>query len=349
MTKLNDKWLRIIGVPIITLVALVIYHEGNAFGRLDIHSEIIHSVFAIVVLWEINRLVIIKSRDKYPGIKLTGKRVSFLLFRTFILTIGIRFTFSFFYSFTQFWGYSFTAQRYLFNIIFGLVMLLPILAIYEGIYLYKQWWKTHYEAERLKKENLQTQLDSLKSQIQPHFLFNSLSTLSSLVTEDPKKAERFIEELSSVYRYLLQNNEQPLTTLDNELQFIDAYFHLLQTRFGNGIVLEKDIPADKLSYLIPPLTLQLLVENAVKHNVILASQPLKISIFTDKSNNLFVVNNLQKKTKSIPSDKTGLANISSKYRLLGQSHVVVRQTETIFQVMIPLINPSIISATNGEL
>lgn len=92
------------------------------------------------------------------------------------------------------------------------------------------------------KENLQTQLDSLKSQIQPHFLFNNLSTLSSLVAEDPKKAERFIEELSSVYRYLLQNNEQPLTTLENELNFIDAYFHLLQTRFGNGLRLIKDIP-----------------------------------------------------------------------------------------------------------
>lgn len=152
MTKLNDKWLRIIGVPIITLVALVIYHEGNAFHRIDLHSEIIHSVFAIIVLWELNRLVIIKSRNKYPGIKLTRTRIAFLLFWTFIITIGIRFTFSLFYSTTKFWGYHFTPQRYIFNIIFGLVMLLPILAIYEAIYLYKQWWKTYYEAERLKRK-----------------------------------------------------------------------------------------------------------------------------------------------------------------------------------------------------
>ncbi len=339
MTKLNDKWLRIIGIPIITLVALVIYHEGNAFNRLDLHSEIIHSVLAIVVLWEINRLVIIKSRNKYPGIKLTRQRMFFLLFWTFVLTAGIRFTFSLFYSLTQFWGYRFTTQRYVFNIIFGLVILLPILAIYEGIYLYRQWWKTYYEAERLKKENLQTQLDSLKSQIQPHFLFNSLSTLSSLVSEDTKKAERFIEELSSVYRYLLQNNDQPLTTLESELQFIDAYFHLLQTRFGHGIVLEKEIPIGQLSYLIPPLTLQLLVENAVKHNVILGHQPLKIRIYTDESNNLFVINNLQKKTQSIASDKTGLVNIASKYRLLGQPHVIIHQSADIFRVTVPLIHP----------
>ncbi|RDB08008.1 sensor histidine kinase [Runella aurantiaca] len=347
MTKLNDKWLRIIGVPIITLVALVIYHEGNAFHRIDLHSEIIHSVFAIIVLWELNRMVIITSRNKYPGIKLTRTRIAFLLFWTFIITIGIRFTFSLFYSTTKFWGYHFTPQRYIFNIIFGLVMLLPILAIYEAIYLYKQWWKTYYEAERLKKENLQTQLDSLKSQIQPHFLFNNLSTLSSLVAEDPKKAERFIEELSSVYRYLLQNNDQPLTTLENELNFIDAYFHLLQTRFGNGLRLIKDIPAAKLSYLIPPLTLQLLVENAVKHNAILSHQPLKITIYADDANDLFVVNNLQVKSKSLPSDKTGLANISSKYSLLGQPHVVVRQTEHIFQVKVPLINPSNPSVSYG--
>jgi LytS/YehU family sensor histidine kinase len=100
----------------------------------------------------------------------------------------------------------------------------PLAAIYEGRYLYRQWWTTYYEAERLKKENLQSQLDSLKAQISPHFLFNTLSTLSSLVSEDPRKAERFIEELASVYRYLLQTNAQPLTTLENEIRSLRRIF-----------------------------------------------------------------------------------------------------------------------------
>lgn len=348
MTKLNDKWLRIIGIPVITLVALVVYHEGKAVKYFGHAKEVFHTVVAVVVLWELNRLVIIKSREKYPGIKLTRQRLVFLLAWTFSITILIRFLFSLFYSLNMFWGYVFPVERYIFNIIFGLLILLPILALYEGIYLYQQWKRTYFEAERLKKENLQTQLDSLKSQIQPHFLFNSLSTLSSLVAEDPKKAERFIEELSSVYRYLLQNNEQPLTSLQNELEFIDAYFHLLQTRFGSGVVLEKNIQHQHLNYLLPPLTLQLLVENAMKHNIVLSHQPLMIKIYTDEANNLFVINNLQKKQKSVISNKTGLTNISNKYRLLGQSHVVIRQTEAIFQVMVPLISPQYLSVNHSD-
>lgn len=105
-------------------------------------------------------------------------------------------------------------------------------------------------------------LDSLKARINPHFLFNSLSTLSSLVAEDPKQAERFIEELASVYRYLLRTNDQPLTTLSDELDFIRAYFHLLQMRFGRSIELEVAIDERYYLFLLPPLTLQLLVENA---------------------------------------------------------------------------------------
>jgi LytS/YehU family sensor histidine kinase len=214
---------------------------------------------------------------------------------------------------------------------------IPLAAIYEGRYLYRQWWTTYYEAERLKKENLQSQLDSLKAQISPHFLFNTLSTLSSLVSEDPKKAERFIEELASVYRYLLQTNEQPLTTLHNELGFIEAYFHLLQTRFGAGIGLEIEVDEGYYGYLLPPLTLQLLVENAVKHNATLPARPLLIRIFSDEVNNLYVLNNLQPKQNAIASNHTGLRNIAAKFRLLNQPDVVVKKTDTCFQVTLPLI------------
>jgi LytS/YehU family sensor histidine kinase len=213
----------------------------------------------------------------------------------------------------------------------------PVAAIYEGIYLYRQWYRTYYEAEKLKKENLQSQLDSLKAQLSPHFLFNSLSTLSSLVGEDPKRAEWFFEEIASVYRYLLQNNEQPLTTLENELRFIQAYFHLLQTRFGKGIELELKIEESYYSYLVPPLTLQLLVENAVKHNAITTHKPLIIRIFTDEVNNLYVLNTVRKKNILVPSDGTGLNNIREKFRLLKQPDLIVKQTDECFQVMLPLI------------
>ncbi|UFH52637.1 sensor histidine kinase [Spirosoma sp. KNUC1025] len=189
-----------------------------------------------------------------------------------------------------------------------------------------------------KKESLQSQLDSLKAQINPHFLFNSLSALSSLVSENPKQAERFIEELASVYRYVLQTNEELLTTLRSELNFIQAYFHLLQMRFGRSVELEVSVDEPRQSFLIPPLTLQLLVENAVKHNTALPAKPLLIQIYTDQHNRLVVRNTLRRKQNLVPSNRTGLTNIKTKYRLLGQPDVVVQELDDCFQVMVPLIH-----------
>jgi LytS/YehU family sensor histidine kinase len=230
-----------------------------------------------------------------------------------------------------------SARAYWVNVLVAFIFIIPIASIYEGLYLYRQWRITYYEAEQLKKENLQSQLDSLKAQISPHFLFNSLSTLSSLVSEDPKRAEWFIEELASVYRYLLQNNEQPLTTLENELRFIQAYFHLLQTRFGKGIELELQVDERYYSFLLPPLTLQLLLENAVKHNAVTVNRPLIIRVFTDEVNNLYVLNTVRKKNHTVPSDGTGLQNIRKKFRLLKQPDPTINQTDDCFQVMLPLL------------
>src|SRR5207302_10574389 len=132
-------------------------------------------------------------------------------------------------------------------------------------------------------------------QINPHFLFNSLSSLSSLIADDHKRAEKFVDELASVYRYLLQTNEKELTTLAKELEFINAYFHLLKTRFSDGIQMELNVDNKYDDFLLPPLTLQILLENAVKHNVILPDKPLIIKVYTDEADNLIVLNNLQKK------------------------------------------------------
>jgi LytS/YehU family sensor histidine kinase len=162
-----------------------------------------------------------------------------------------------------------------------------------------------------------------------------------LVSEDPNRAEWFIEELASVYRYLLQTHEHSLTTLENEIKFIQAYFHLLQTRFGKGIELELNIDEQYFSYQLPPLTLQLLVENAVKHNIISPAKPLVIRIFTDEVSNLYVLNTLRKRQVTVPSNQTGLSNITRKFRLLNQPDVVVKQTEDCFQVVIPLLKPAV--------
>ena len=243
----------------------------------------------------------------------------------------------------------------------ALVFSFIILTIYEVFYIFNKWEKAELDSEQLKNEDVKHQLDSLKNQVNPHFLFNSLNSLSSLIEEDSEKAKTFIEELAQVYRYLLKSNEHELTTLGKELAFIEAYAFLLKTRFGEGFHLKVDIAEQNKSALIPPLTLQLLVENAVKHNIIAASKPLNVCIFdnyatksdsekqehtngTSRNNReekrqfLVVTNNLQQKKAPVASNQLGLKNIIKKYELLGQVDVKVEQTAKAFQVILPLIN-----------
>lgn len=341
MDKMNDRVLRIISIVVVAVVAnFVFYQPDNDVQHISWLKGLVISLIEWAVLLELNRQGLLAVQSRYPLLNQTKLRISLELGWLLAATAVHRIVITYLYDITEFWGYPLPGGTYWVTTLVSYLFTLPVAAIYEGNHLYRQWWNTYYEAEKLKKENLQSQLDSLKAQINPHFLFNSLSTLSSLVAEDPAKAERFIDELASVYRYLLKTNEQPLTTLEQELRFIRAYFNLLQMRFGPSIGLEVDIDLRHYPFLIPPLTLQLLLENAVKHNMALSGRPLSIRIYSDEANNLFVTNNLQKKTNIVASNQTGLQNIASKYRLLKQPDIVVKQTQTHFQVLIPLIETS---------
>jgi len=220
---------------------------------------------------------------------------------------------------------------------FVLIDTLIIIAIYESIMAFNHWQRTLIETEQLRKENLQSQLEGLKSQINPHFLFNSLNSLSSLIEDDPDLAQQFIEEMSSVYRYLLRSNETELATLEQEIQFAQSYFHLLNTRYGNGIRLDLSIDSQLETYLLPPLTLQILFENVVKHNIILPQQPVTIRVSTTPDGRLQVQNNLQRKSVRVASNRIGLSNITAKYELLGQGTVLIQEEAQTFTVTLPLL------------
>ena len=191
--------------------------------------------------------------------------------------------------------------------------------------------------QRLEGEKMAVQLRAMQAQVNPHFLFNSLNTLSSLIDESPRQAGDFVDELSSVYRYLLRANETPLTTLRDELAFIQSYYHLLKTRHGRGLHLDLRVAEQHLDAQLPPLTLQLLVENAVKHNVVLPDQPLTIRIFTDPAGQLVVENNLQRKNTRVLSNGVGLSNILTQYRMLGQPMPIVSDEAGRFAVTLGLV------------
>jgi len=233
-------------------------------------------------------------------------------------------------------NYQFTAKSCLSGIIAGAICTIINQAVYETDASYRRIKVSQLEAERLKKEQLQTQFDSLKEQVNPHFLFNSLNSLSSLIATHPEKAEEFVEEMSQVYRYLLRSNEEQLTTLQKEIDFIESYNMMLKTRFGNGFQPVIRIEEALKERLLPPMTLQLLMENAVKHNIIDPDMPLIVQLYT-QDEKLVVRNNLQKKNKPVASNKIGLSNIISKYKLLNHPDVEIKETDREFIVVLPLI------------
>lgn len=225
----------------------------------------------------------------------------------------------------------------LFDTFQGLGIAILLVSLTEAFFQYQKNQQSERENAELTRVNLMAQYNNLKQQVSPHFLFNSLNTLSSLIGIDPERAEAFVGELSVVYRYLLQNSEDGLVSLGKELNFIHSYIHLMKTRFGDGLYVSIDVPSVWNDYQIPPLSLQLLVENAIKHNVISPDQPLRIDIQIAEGQRICVRNNLQKKQQSLPSEKVGLVNIITKYRLLGQGEVLVMKSDRDFCVSLPLV------------
>ncbi|RPI41732.1 MAG: PAS domain S-box protein [Bacteroidetes bacterium] len=193
---------------------------------------------------------------------------------------------------------------------------------------------------RLQKENLQSQFEVLRQQVNPHFLFNSLNVLTSLIKLEPDLAEKYTEHLSKVYRYVLENKEHDLVRLEVELDFIDAYIFLLNIRFMGKIMITISVNEKSRNLLILPLALQLLIENAIKHNAMSKRNPLKINIYVDENRILHVENNLQERESYIASTGVGLKNIEHRYRLLEKPLPVFYKSESIFVAEIPLIASS---------
>ena len=189
---------------------------------------------------------------------------------------------------------------------------------------------------RLQKENLQSQFEVLRQQVNPHFLFNSLNVLTSLIKLEPDLAEKFTEHLSKVYRYVLENKDNDLVELNTELEFLDAYVFLLHIRFMDKIEIVANIAEEKKTMLVLPLALQLLIENAIKHNSMSKKAPLKIEIFIDNENILNIVNNLQERESHMVSTGVGLKNIEHRYHLLEMPAPEFYKTETHFIAKIPL-------------
>lgn len=262
----------------------------------------------------------------------------------FWLTAGVTTAVFFGYHWLHFPGYTLRMENYKWALLIGFVADLMGMGFGMAIQSQAALKQTELEKERLAKAQLQSELEILKNQVNPHFLFNSLNVLSSLIGEDAAKAEAFVDRLSKVYRYLLQNNRQAWNSLESELDFIKSYAYLLNTRYGDAVRLTVAVDEAALPLQLPPLTLQLLVENAVKHNVVHRSKPLFIQI-TTQGETLYVRNNLQKKARhQVLSHGIGLSNIAEKYRLLQGKSISVNEDDESFCISLPLLAPAAVTA-----
>lgn len=225
------------------------------------------------------------------------------------------------------------------NIVFMIISVsitLFINTVFLAMEFFTYWRQSIEEKEALRRNTITAEFESLKSQVNPHFLFNALNTLSNLIEEEPKVASAFVQELSSVYRYLLSQKEKEVVSLGEELDFVKSYVFLNQIRFGQNLVVETKVAPEFASKQIVTLTLQMLLENAIKHNVISKEKPLHISIEAYHEY-LCVRNNLQAKQHVSGSNGIGLVNIKSRYRFLSDREVQIKQSESTFEVCVPFL------------
>jgi len=220
-----------------------------------------------------------------------------------------------------------------FFFVFSLILVFADL----GLNLLNKWRFSLAEIEKFKKENLETQFEMLRMQVNPHFLFNSLNTLSSLIYQNQDTASNFVRELSAVYRYMLEKRKSDLVTVEEEMQFTNSFIYLLALRFDKKLIFKVDVPKDIYKMEIVPLTLQILIENAVKHNVVSMKKPLTINIYAENQDKIVVKNNLQLKEKEIYSAGIGLSNIRSRLELLTDRKLEVEDKEGNFLVKAPIL------------
>ena len=325
-------------MPVIDFILNYILFDDAIFERSSIWLVSYPLIFLIGIgSWRTQVTIQNLIQFKYPSIRQTSTRVVLMASIIIpVMSLSVLFIF-FLYDYFQMLDYTIQPNDIEYGLLVGFSVNLIFVTLYEVDYVVERLKDSTLEKETLKQQALQHEFDALKNQVNPHFLFNCFNTLSSLISEDKQKAEVFLNELSKVYRYLLRNNEDGLSTVENEIKFIRSYYGLLQTRHGDALQMTIDIDKRYNPYLLPSLTLQLLVENVVKHNQLSKSYPLVIEIFTTAGNKLVVNNNLQRRTVKAPSNRVGLENIKAKYDLLNQPGFQVMEDGKNFTVVLPLI------------
>lgn len=339
-----ERRLRVCGYLTVTGIFFLFFMMEMLLCWKDEHLYM--KIFVLTVLhtlamWEPTRLLILHLRKRFAGSAFVRQRLQILVIAAVPYAFLLGFCRVYLENKTNFWNASAAGRSsYLYTIGVTLLFILLQIAVYESLYFFSEWQRSTLEAEETKRATVQVQMDSLKVQVQPHFLFNTLNTLIGLIEVNQQSAVVFTQNLAYVYRYLLQANEKTMIALEEELEFAATYFMLLKTRYAHGLELFAEVHSAK-DFQLPPLTLQMLIENAVKHNVVTQSQPLHIYLYLDKRNQQLIVQNNYQPKAVTNSNGVGLRHLQRKFELLGLPQLAVRSSTEEFSVSIPLVKTKV--------
>ncbi len=338
----NDVWFSVVGVLILSLSTDYIFN--NSFQSYPFFLALYSwgaSLFVTICDWLIMRRVLIFLRKKYPDFRDDVKRIVIFLLAIITTILVVDYvagnTIEYIYRLLG-KNANYSIQ---FKVLLPVVLVtIMIMAIYEAMYYYVRLKTSIRAEEQAKQIMIQAQLDTLRNQAQPHFLFNSLNTLRDIIDHDTKEdAKDFIDNLSDVYRFIIESGNSNLISLGEELKFARAYIYIQSERFGGNLKLIWDIPEDKLSIMIVPMSLQLLLENAIKHNIVSKAKPLIITVAI-KQDKLIVSNKIKVKSTQTPSTKIGLKNIKKRYQLISNKTPIITNDGEHFIVSLPLLKAS---------
>ena len=328
------KWL-VIGISLV-MVSAAIYALIRIQPPIAFYITISWFLLVVLLLWLGNSLISGFLDKKLPWRKYVTAR--------FFIQLGLTIIYSLFCINTSYllFKHLFTSdppvwEQVVLTNIYGLLLILPTFSIYFGIHFLKAWKKSELETEKLQKESVRSQLEALRNHLDPHFLFNNLNILSTLIDKNKNLSKEYLEKFAEVYRIILQNEVSELITLKKELDFIKSYLYLIKIRFQDDIKIDLNVDDHLKMKMIPPLSIQMLIENCIKHNAITETSPLIINIFTEGDKYLVIKNNL--KPKKITGDKksSGLENIGNRYRYFTDEELKVERSAAHFTVKIPLL------------
>lgn len=344
LIPLNKLSLLLLGIAATLQLVIITYNHFTGFydltGPGDFFIRFFWGTFLSLIgafLLALPDLVIIRYlNSRFPWSKRIAARIALQLLLTALLAVIVSTAITLLSHFIN------TYRENLWDVLVTNTLIVSVLnvlmmIILEAWIFFNEGAASRKQMENLEKELSQIRFEVLKNQINPHFMFNSLNVLSGLIDKDTEKAQLFIEEFSHIYRYVLETIEKPVATVEDELGFARSYMFLQQIRYGKHLKFEVEIPSRYLKMFLPPLSLQVVLENAIKHNLVSSSQPLIIRIAAG-DNRLLVANNLQTRISATATTGLGQQNLRKRYALIGKEEPKFTVGAENYQVILPLIS-----------